>query len=83
MPLFAYVVLSNMMLQTIAKTFRASLLAVARQGLFFLPILLVLAYTSGLFGIQLTQPIADVYSFLLALILMCKTMQEINISESP
>ena len=83
MPLFAYVVLSNMMLQTIAKTFRASLLAVARQGLFFLPILLVLAYTSGLFGIQLTQPIADVFSFLLALILMRKTMQEINISESP
>lgn len=78
MPLFAYVVLSNMMLQTIAQTFRASLLAVARQGLFFLPILLVMAYTAGLFGIQLTQPIADVFSFLLALILMRKTMQEIK-----
>lgn len=78
MPLFAYVVLSNMMLQTIAQTFRASLLAVARQGLFFLPILLVLAYTIGLFGIQLTQPIADVFSFLLALLLQGKTWKEIR-----
>lgn len=78
MPLFAYVVLSNMMLQTIAHTFRASLLAVARQGLFFLPILLILSCLAGLFGIQLTQPVADVFSFLLALILMRKTMQEIN-----
>ncbi|MBQ6951237.1 MAG: MATE family efflux transporter [Clostridia bacterium] len=78
MPLFAFVVLSNMMLQTIAQTVRASLLAVARQGLFFLPILLVLAYTIGLFGIQLTQPIADVFSFLLALLLQGKTWKEIR-----
>lgn len=82
MPLFAYVVLSNMMLQTIAKTTRASLLAVARQGLFFLPILVVLAYSIGLFGIQLTQPIADVFSFLLALFLQGKTWKEIRAMET-
>ncbi len=78
MPLFAYVVLSNMMLQTVAQTFRASLLAVARQGLFFLPLILLFAYTMGLFGIQLTQPIADLFSFILALFLQGKTLKEIR-----
>ncbi|MBR3904368.1 MAG: MATE family efflux transporter [Clostridia bacterium] len=78
MPLFAYVVLSNMMLQTIAQTFRASLLAVARQGLFFLPLILLFACTMGLFGIQLTQPIADLFSFILALFLQGKTLKEIR-----
>lgn len=78
MPLFAYVVLSNMMLQTIAQTFRASLLAVARQGLFFLPLILLFAFTMGLFGIQLTQPIADLFSFILALFLQGKTLKEIR-----
>lgn len=78
MPLFAYVVLSNMMLQTIAQTFRASLLAVARQGLFFLPLILLFAYTMGLFGVQLTQPIADLFSFILALFLQGKTLKEIR-----
>lgn len=82
MPLFAYVVLSNMMLQTIAQTFRASLLAVARQGLFFLPLLFILAYSLGLLGIQLTQPIADACSFLLALFLQGKTLKEIRRMES-
>lgn len=78
MPLFAFVVLSNMMLQTIAKTGRASTLAVARQGLFFLPILLVLAFSFGLPGIQATQPIADGFSFLLALFLQGKTLREMR-----
>ncbi len=81
MPLFASVVLSNMMLQTIAKTTRASLLAAARQGLFFLPLLVVLAYSLGLFGIQMTQPVADVFSFLLALYLQQKTWKEIRAME--
>lgn len=78
MPLFAFVVLSNMMLQTIAQTFRASLLAVARQGLFFLPLILIFAWTMGLFGVQLTQPIADICSFVLALFLQGKTLAEIK-----
>lgn len=81
MPLFASVVLSNMMLQTIAKTTRASLLAAARQGLFFMPLLVVLAYSLGLFGIQMTQPVADVFSFLLALYLQQKTWKEIRAME--
>lgn len=80
-PLFALVIISNMMLQTIAKTFRASLLAVARQGLFFLPLVFVFSRCFGLFGIQLTQPVADVFSFLLALFLQIKTLREIKLLE--
>ena len=35
--------------------------------------LMLLAYSLGLFGIQMTQPVADVFSFLLALYLQQKT----------
>jgi len=65
-PLFGWAVLNNMMLQTTGKAFRSSLLSIARQGLFLLPALLIFAPLLGLLGIQISQPVADVGSFLLA-----------------
>ncbi len=66
-PLFAFTCLSNMMLQTMGIAGRATLLAVARQGLFFIPTVAVLSRTLGLLGVQLSQPVADVCAFLLAI----------------
>ena len=62
-PTVAY---TNMLLQTIGKVFPASLLATARQGLFFLPVLFPLSVLFGVWGIVAAQPIADALSFLLA-----------------
>lgn len=62
-PLAAWVVLSNMMLQTIAMTGKASFLAIARQGLFFIPALLVLFKLFGLWGVESAQAVADLISF--------------------
>jgi len=39
---------------------------VARQGLFFIPTVLLLSWLLGLFGVQVSQAVADVLSFLLA-----------------
>ena len=66
-PLSAMVVMSNMMTQTIGKVGRASLLAMARQGLMFIPAVLVLPHFFKLTGLILAQPVADVLSFALAL----------------
>lgn len=77
-PLQSWIILNNMMLQTIGKTFKASLLAMSRQGIFFLPAILILPIFFGLTGIQMSQPVADVVSFILALPLGIGTLKEMK-----
>ena len=67
--LSGFTTMSNMMLQNIGKVFRASFLAVARQGLFFIPLILLLSRLFGLTGVELTQPVCDLLAFVSALIL--------------
>ena len=66
-PLAGWVVLCNMMMQTIGKPVRASLLAMSRQGLFLIPLLFMLTPSLGLLGIQLCQPVSDAAAFLFAI----------------
>lgn len=63
----AWTILCNMMLQTIGMAAQASIVASARQGLFFIPLILILPLFLGLFGVQIAQMLADILSFLLAL----------------
>lgn len=76
-----WIVMNNMMTQTMGKTFYASLLASARQGLFFIPILLILPRILGLLGIQSAQAAADLFTFLMSLILYQKVMNEVKKEE--
>ena len=72
-PLSAWVVLCNMMLQNIGITGKATLLALARQGLAFIPLVLLLpglmqlVGLAPLLGIELVQAISDVVAFLIAI----------------
>lgn len=76
-----WIVMNNMMTQTMGKTFYASLLASARQGLFFIPILLILPRILGLIGIQSAQAAADLFAFLLSVVLYRKVKAELNAEE--
>ena len=73
LPLSAWIVLCNMMLQNIGATGKATLLAVSRQGLAFIPMVLLLPAlmaavgTVPLLGIELAQPAADGISFVIAI----------------
>ena len=78
LPFGAFTLVSNMMLQTIRKAGRAVLLASARQGLFFIPCILILPHLIGIRGVEMTQAIADILSFLLALPLTLGTLKEMN-----
>ncbi|MDO5539512.1 MAG: MATE family efflux transporter [Eubacteriales bacterium] len=69
LPLTGWIILNNMLFQTIGRTVPASVLAAARQGIFFLPAVLILPLLMGITGIQLAQPAADALSFALALVL--------------
>jgi len=53
--------------QAIGKPIQASILAGARQGFFFVPILFLLSRKFGVGSIILVQPLADALSFLLAI----------------
>ena len=66
-PLVASIVLTNMLMQTIRKPIRANLVAAARSGLFFIPLIFILPHFFGLLGVEMCQAWADVCSFLMAI----------------
>ena len=69
LPLMAVVAMSNMLFQTTGKAVRATILAVARQGVTFIPCVLLLPklIDPAIWGVYLAQPIADLITFLTAL----------------
>ena len=62
-----WIVMSNMMEQSMGRTLPATFLSVARQGLFFIPLVLTLSTALGVLGIQMTQMAADILTFLFAI----------------
>ena len=81
-PLSSWVVLCNMLMQTIGKGTKASIMSVSRQGLFFIPAILILPRVVGLLGVQLSQPVADVCTFLLAVPMGLSVIKEIKVTAS-
>ena len=80
-PLCGWITICNMMLQTIGKSFRASLLAMSRQGLFFIPAVLLLPALIGIQGLEIAKPIADVCSFVLAIPLQLSVLHEMTLKQ--
>lgn len=77
-PVSGFYVATNMMLQNIGKSVRASLLAVTRQGFAYIPLITVLEATKGLFGIEIAQPLSDVISILISLPFMISVLRELK-----
>jgi Na+-driven multidrug efflux pump len=67
-----------MMFQTIGKSTKASILALARQGMFFMPAILILPGLFGIAGIQLSQPIADLATFCLSVPMGISELRELK-----
>ncbi len=67
LPLSAATVISNMMLQSIGKGVKASISSSARNGIFFIPLVLILPRFLGITGVEITQSIADVLALCLSL----------------
>lgn len=63
------------------KAVRASILGIARQGIFLIPFVLILPHCIGILGIQLAQPIADIISCLLAIPLQLQLLREMQREE--
>ncbi|MCR4590197.1 MAG: MATE family efflux transporter [Lachnospiraceae bacterium] len=67
LPLLPFIIITNMLLQAIGKGLKASITSAARNGLFFVPLIVILPRFLGLTGVEATQAVADVFSLLLAL----------------
>ena len=80
LPLMAFVSISNMLFQTTGKTLRATLLAVARQGLTFIPCVLLLPrlIQPALWGVYLSQPMADVMAFVMGLPMILRFLPRLS-----
>lgn len=74
-PLF---VSTNMLFQSTGHAVRATFLASNRQGLYFLPLIFILPRLFGLTGVQITQPISDIFSFLTCLPFLYFFMKKLN-----
>lgn len=59
LPLSAWIIMCNMMLQSIGKGLKASIVASARQGIFFLPLIMILPNFFGLTGVEVCQAVSD------------------------
>lgn len=66
MPLMAYSTFVNQLYQCLGFSALASVLASCRQGIFFIPIILLLPRVVGLVGVQMAQPAADLATFVIS-----------------
>lgn len=77
-PLNAWIVMSNMMLQSVGKAARASLIAASRQGIFFIPLIWLLPALFGLLGVQMCQTWSDIFTFALSIPLCVGVLKEMR-----
>ncbi len=67
MPLLPLNFMASISYQTLGSKVYASILSVSRQGLFYLPAVLILPRILGLFGVQSCQSVSDVLAFVFAI----------------
>ena len=78
LPIHAWVAVVNMLCSGLGRAKYATLLATARQGSCFIPILYPLAYFFGAYGIASVQAVADVLTLVLAVPVMLSVRKQIR-----
>lgn len=77
-PSCSLMLMANMMMQTCRKTIRANILAASRQGLFFIPLIFVLPYFYGLFGVEICQAVSDIISLIVTIPIVWSAFKEMR-----
>ena len=70
-------VCTNMMLQSVGESKKASLLSALRSGICFIPLILILPIVMGLRGVQIAQTVADVLTFAISLPLVAAFLKKL------
>ena len=82
MPLTGGTMVTNFMPQTAGKMWRATFLGACRLGLVLGAVVLVLPPLFGMLGVQLSQPVTDIVTTLIALPIGVGAMQELRAAEA-
>lgn len=72
------IMIANMVFQSVGKTGRAFFLACAQNGLFFIPLILVLPKFFGVTGIEIAQPVSNVVSAVVAVPFMLVFLKQLK-----
>jgi Na+-driven multidrug efflux pump len=81
MPLIGMAMIGSNYVQSIGKAKEAMFLSLLRQVILLVPMMLILPKFMGLNGVWYAQPIADVISFIVTLILIIKEVKSQNVDE--
>ena len=81
-PLSSWMVMCNMMLQSIGKGLKASIVASARQGIFFLPLIAILPHFLGLTGVEICQAVSDVCALSVSIPIGASVIREMRAADS-
>lgn len=71
-------VCANMLLQSTGQKFSASFLSLLKNGLYFIPIIVILANIFGILGVQIAQPISDVLTMLTSIPFAVSFLRRLN-----
>jgi putative MATE family efflux protein len=77
-PLQALNVISNMTFSALGHGFQAGVMALSRQGLFFIPAALILPKILGVTGVALIPSVADASALIVTLVLMLPFKMKLN-----
>lgn len=78
LPIQSFIVIGNILPQSIGYSLHATLTAIGKQGLFFIPAILILPGRLGVLGLQLSQPIADLLTFILTQCIVAMVVKELK-----
>ena len=78
MPFLSLNVISNMSFQSTKKKVQATILSCCRQGIFFVPFILLLPLMFDLTGVELTQALSDFCTFLFTIPFFIVFVKELN-----
>ena len=78
MPLWGMIIMCDMFAQAIGYGVRSTILSVSRQGTFLIPARIILPRVFGLLGIQMAQPVSDVFTFTLTVLIVRGILNEFN-----
>ena len=81
-PLMGFCIITSMLLQNINQYKQATILGLSRSGIFFIPALFIMAHFFGIWGIMLTQPVADLCAFALSIPLQLNILRSLKLKSA-
>ncbi len=78
LPTIGITISSNMLMQSLKKSAKATFMALSRQGIFYIPLILTLPKVIGETGIVVAQPVADGLSLIMAVVLVRGILKDLK-----